>query len=295
MTTPRFPFVAIDIDASRADELGYVLVSMGATGVELRDDTTMVKGPGGGLIRLVASFDEREVAEEVLASLQADEPELQGEVGEVVGDEWRDAYKEHFRSFALTEKLLVVPPWEEPAPAPGQLVLRLDPGRAFGTGLHDTTSLVAEQLDQRRAVYAGAPILDVGTGSGILALSALLLGASEAIAIDNDPEVIDVVRSNAALTGLGGRLQVDTTPVENVSGSFPMVVANIRAPVLVAMAPDLAARLAPGGWLVLSGILAREEQEVLDGFLAAGLAHVETVGRGEGPDRWVAIVMRGVA
>lgn len=290
---PRFPFLAVDVPAGRADDLAYELMTLGASGVEIRDDETFVAGPGGGRVRLVASFDSREAAEEAREALAATEPGLEAQLGELVGDAWRDAYKEHFKPFALTDRLTVVPSWEGGYEVrEGELVLRLDPGRAFGTGLHDTTSLVADQLDRQSDALAGATVLDVGTGSGILALAALLLGASRAVAVDNDPEVIDVARDNAARCGLSDRIQIDTTPVEEVAGRYPFVVANIRAGVLLGMAEDLRDRLEPGGRLVLSGVLVSEQDEVREGFEAVGLTHVQTDRRGEGDDGWVAISMR---
>jgi ribosomal protein L11 methyltransferase len=168
----------------------------------------------------------------------------------------------------------------------------MDPGRAFGTGLHSTTRLVAEALEARKATLAGARVLDVGTGSGILALVALLHGAVRAVAIDNDPEVIDVARENAKRNGLAHALEVSATPLEQIEGEYPVVVANIRATTLVEMTHALRARLSSTGVLVLSGILASERDEVeqrfsADGFVVDGVSH-----RGEGDDAWVAIAVR---
>lgn len=288
---PRFPFLAIEAPAARADELAYELMMAGAAGVDIQDDTTFVKGPGGGRVRLVASFASVEEAARVSEELAGD-AELSMQVDELVGDEWRDAYKEHFKPFALTESLVVVPPWEDYAAKEGERLLKLDPGRAFGTGLHDTTSLVAAELERRRASLEGATVLDVGTGSGILALAALMLGASEAVAVDNDPDVIEVAVQNAARCGLAERIRIDTTPIEEVSGRYPVVVANIRAGVLLTMADALVARVASGGLLVLSGVLVSEEATVREGFEAAGMAHDRTERRGDGDEGWVALVMR---
>jgi len=259
-------------------------MELGATGVEVRDRTTMQKGPGDGRVRVVGWFSTRIEAERA-------QRELDGVVEELVGDAWRDAYKEHFKPFALTDELWVCPPWEL---IEGALVL--DPGRAFGTGLHATTSLVSAQLDRRREAYHDAAVLDVGTGSGILALAALRFGASRAVATDNDPEVLEVVAENAARNGLDDRLEVSTTDVREVPGAYSFVVANIRAPVLIAMAEALRERTS--GWLVLSGVLASEEAEVRAAFVATGLDHVETTRRDEPgphegkPDAWTAIVLR---
>ena len=165
----------------------------------------------------------------------------------------------------------------------------LEPGRAFGTGLHETTSLVAEALAERP--LEGVSILDVGCGSGILALVALTLGAARARAIDLDPDAVAVTRENADRNGMSGRIEVDETPVEDLSGSYPVVVANIESKTLVNLASALIERLSPGGLLVLSGILAPEvaASQLEDVRRAFGALTEERV-RGKG--EWIAVSMR---
>jgi ribosomal protein L11 methyltransferase len=290
---PRFPYLQIDAASARAEELAAAMFEVGATGVETRDDTTTPRGPGGDMVRLVASFDSRADAETAASEFAAAFADVACEVGELVGDAWRDAYKQFFAPFALTDTLVVVPPWvEDHRPAPSQRVLWMDPGRAFGTGLHATTRLVAEALEKHKGALAGRRVLDVGTGSGILALVALLLGASDAEAIDNDPEVIDVARENAERNGLSDRLHVSTMPLERIREAFPIVVANIRAGTLIEMRAALHDRIEPSGMLVLSGILASERDEVAQAFARAAFTIEETTARGEGEDSWVAITVR---
>jgi len=296
----RYPFLAVTAPASRDDEIGALLFELGASGVEVRDDTTLGKGPGGDRVLLVASFGSAAAAATAQQHLAAAEPSLAAELGETVGDAWRDKYKEFFVPFALTPHITVAPPWVDEAevnaahPSPSSHVLWMDPGRAFGTGLHATTALVAEQLDERQAELAGAAVLDVGTGSGVLSLCALLLGASRARATDNDPDVIDVARDNAQRNGMAQRLEVDTAPLQRIDEVFPVVLANIRASVLMALADELIAHLQPGGLLLLSGVLASEHDEVVAAFVAAepALSHEQTSRRGDGGDAWTAIVLR---
>lgn len=292
VTIPRFPYVQVDAAPDLADALASLLFDLGATGVETRDDTTTPRGPGGGIVRLVSSFDEHTVADEAAAELREQFPTLRCEVNEIVGDAWRDAYKQFFAPFALTEQIVVVPPWVEGHRVDAhQRILWMDQGRAFGTGLHSTTRLVAEQLQKRAAKLVGARVFDVGTGSGILALVALLLGASSAVAVDNDPEVLEVALENAGRNGLTEKLQVSATPLAEVAGTYPVVVANIRATTLVEMTTDLRARLTADGILILSGILAGERAEVEAAFEADGFVVNEVTHRGEGEDAWVAIVV----
>lgn len=293
MTIPRFPYVQVDTTPELADALASSLFDLGATGVETRDDTTTPRGPGGGVVRLVSSFDHAEAAESAVAELREAFPTLRSEVGEIVGDAWRDAYKQFFAPFALTNGIVVVPPWVEGHRVePDQRVLWMDPGRAFGTGLHSTTRLVAEALQKRAGLLAGARVFDVGTGSGVLALVALLLGAASAVAVDNDPDVLEVAIENAGRNGLAGNIEVSATPLADVTGTFPIVFANIRATTLVDMTRDLHNRLTPDGVLILSGILAGERAEVEAAFVADGFVVEEVTHRGEGEDAWVAIAVR---
>jgi ribosomal protein L11 methyltransferase len=294
---PRYPFVAVDVPADQADEVSAAMFELGAAGVEERDDQTLARGAGGGRVTLVASFGERAEADAAMEALRELDPALAPRLEEVVGDAWRDAWKAHFAPFALTPRITVAPPWADHAPRrEDEQVLWLEPGRAFGTGLHATTSLVAELLDARAADLAGRPLLDVGTGSGILALAALLLGASRAVAIDNDPDVIEVARENAARNGLSDRIEVREGTVAGIAQPFPWVLANIEARVLRPLAPDLARMVAPGGWLILSGLLESEHDEVVALYtsLPRGLRHLETRRRVEaGGTGWVAVVFGG--
>jgi len=184
---------------------------------------------------------------------------------------------------------VVRPPWREYAAAPGEQVVVLEPGRAFGTGLHETTSLVAEVLAE--TPLAGFTVLDVGCGSGVLTLIALALGAARARAIDVDPDAVAVTRENADRNGVGDRMETDEAPVEALAASYPVVLANIEAKTLVELAAGLVARVAPGGLLVLSGILSAEVspsqlQDVRRAF--ATLKEEGVRAKGE----WIAVSLR---
>jgi ribosomal protein L11 methyltransferase len=247
-TEPRYPFVHVDVGPDEVDETSALLFELGAEGVEERDDTTLAKSAAGaGKVTLVAAFATRGEADEAIAQLEA---ALNPRYEEVVGDAWRDAWKEHYKPYAIAEGLVVRPPWEPYEAKPGERVLELEPGRAFGTGLHETTRLVARAIKAHQDEVKGHLVLDVGCGSGILALIAIALGADRAIAIDNDPEAIDVTRENAARNALTDRVDASTTDVAALEVTAPLVVANIEARVLVPMAKDLSSRVAPGGLLL---------------------------------------------
>jgi ribosomal protein L11 methyltransferase len=280
---PRYPYVLVDVEGAdesdASDEASAELFELGALGVEERDQTTLVKG-APGKVTLVASFASHDEARAAIAALRA---EWSPRLVEVVGDAWRDEWKKHFHPFEVCEGVVIQPPWEAYEKKGDEVVLELEPGRAFGTGLHETTSLCAEALRSMR--LAGLAVLDVGCGSGILSLVALSLGAARARAIDVDPEAADVARENAARNAMTDRVEADTTDVAELAGTWPVVLANIEARVLVPMAGALAERVNPGGKLVLSGILASQKDDVARAY--ASLRLVEVRAKGE----WVALVL----
>ncbi|MCC6644358.1 MAG: 50S ribosomal protein L11 methyltransferase [Polyangiaceae bacterium] len=283
MPEPRYPFVHVDVPEELADALSLALFDLGAEGVEVRDAGTLARSAQAGEVTLVAAFSSREGAERAVAAL---DEELRPRIEELVGDAWRDAWKEHYKPFSLTPRVTVRPPWERCEPTrDDEIVLELEPGRAFGTGLHATTSLVARALDHGSSRLAGARVLDVGTGSGILSLVALSLGAAAAVAVDDDEDVLGVVRENAARNGLEGRLEASATPVGALTERFPVVVANIEARVLIPLAAEISARVAAGGLLLLSGILDGQEADVAAAY--APMRELERTREGE----WVCLAL----
>ncbi|QEM67118.1 50S ribosomal protein L11 methyltransferase [Geobacter sp. FeAm09] len=212
-------------------------------------------------------------------------------VATVKSEDWSTSWKANFKPLRVGRRLLIVPSWEVVEAGPDDIVLSLDPGMAFGTGGHETTRLCLEQLE---AVLLGRPagsppsVLDLGTGSGILAMAAARLGAGRVCAVDIDPDAVEVARENLAINGLAERIECSATPLEALAGPFDVILANILAEELVRLAPQLTERLAAGGVLILSGILAEKEPLVRSGFAAQPLAYRETARQGE----WVAMLYR---
>jgi ribosomal protein L11 methyltransferase len=279
---PRYYFVAIDVghDPSDVEIASAKMFELGAQGVEERDDETLVKG-AANRITLVASYENEKAAKRAKLALAKAAVGKDARIEEIVGDAWRDAWKEHFRPFRLCQGVWVRPPWEEHTARRGEVVLVLEPGRAFGTGLHETTRLVAEAIAML-SKHNRPTVLDVGTGSGILTLVALVLGAKEVTAIDVDADAIEVAKQNAARNGMSDRTNFSTTNIARVRGEFGLVLANIEADVLIAMKDALRKRVAPGGRLVLSGILASRENDVRAAF-------GKTIGRAS-LGEWVALI-----
>lgn len=275
---PRYPVVIVETTPEEADAWIGRLTLLGAEGIEERDATTLT--PGGALgVTLVAGFPSRELAEQAARELGSF-----ARVEEIVGDAWRDAWKEHWRATRLGTRIVVVPSWLEYHPAPEEMVLRLDPGRAFGTGQHPSTLLAAAGLERCMDEGFRDTVIDVGCGSGILSFAALMLGASRAIACDTDPDAIAAARENAISLGFEQRIDFRVGSVDVVPETSRLVVANIEASVLVPLARVLSERVAPGGTLILSGILCEQKETVVQAYEQAGLELVRCEVHGE----WIA-------
>ena len=201
--------------------------------------------------------------------------------------DWADAWKAHFPVLRVGRRLVVRPTWRRHRPEPDDVVLALDPGMAFGTGLHPTTRLCmagVEAIADGGRLH-GARVLDVGCGSGILAIAAVKLGATDALGVDTDPIAVKATRANARRNRLGRRIRAREGSLPSGEPPFDVVLANLIAGVLVPLAPDLAMELVPGGSLLASGIFIDRERDVSAAFEAAGLAIRARTAEGD----WVAL------
>jgi ribosomal protein L11 methyltransferase len=172
---------------------------------------------------------------------------------------------------------VIKPTWEEYQKLPGDLVIEIDPGMAFGTGAHPTTRMCLESMERICFNESGGKlpdaVLDVGTGSGVLSIAAALMGATQITAVDIDPEAVRVTQENLELNGVENVVTASTTSLGDLKGEYGVVVANILAEELVRLSAQLTSKVAQGGWLILSGILTEKVEFVCAGF--PGLALVE--------------------
>ena len=176
-------------------------------------------------------------------------------------DDWQDNWKSYFHPFAIIPGLIIKPTWEEYKPAEEEKIIEMDPGMAFGTGHHATTSLCMELLRDGMENAANESVLDVGSGTGVLAMAAALWGADSVMGIDNDPVAVEVAVKNVQLNGLGERVKMEVTPLEDLSGTYSVVVANIIHDVLISMVEDFARLTEKNGTLILSGLLKGQQVE----------------------------------
>ncbi len=202
--------------------------------------------------------------------------ELAPATGSIPDEDWKFSYRKHFKVEVISPRLVVRPPWESVAPAPGQKVLTLDPGIAFGTGQHPTTRACLDAIDALAAEDAGRTFLDVGCGSGILAIAAALEGFREVRGFDNDPDAVRNANENAAANGLGALFFEGDLSAPDVTAPADVVAANVLAPVLVRFAREVGAFVNPGGRLILSGILDEQYGEVRDAYAALGFAEISS-------------------
>ena len=222
-----------------------------------------------------------------LASQHSDYGTLQLETQSVNDRAWTDVWKKYFKPFYAGKHLVVKPTWESFDPEPGDLMIEIDPGMAFGSGTHETTGMCLSLLEE--VIIGGENIIDVGTGSGILAIGAALLGAGHVLAIDIDPDAVKVAEENVQNNHVENIVTVQQgNLLEQVSVSCDICVANIISDVIIAFASPLMSHIRPGGLFVCSGIVNVRSDEVAEALRDAGYEILRKVNRGE----WTAFLSR---
>lgn len=292
-TGPQWLKITLFCPALLLEPASDLLGVLSGTGVEQSPETRE-----GALLSGFFPLPVDAVAEELLARVRRELGELFAlyncptpdlTTALLADEDWATSWQQYFKPFEIVPDLVIKPSWEPFQPAPGQHVIELDPGIAFGTGQHASTqmalALVREHLKETPAGQA----LDVGTGTGILAMAAALFGAETVIAIDNDPEAVTVAKENVADNALTHQITVSGTPVDQIPGAYALVCANIVHDVLVDMAPELARLTAPGGSLVLAGILSGEQEaNILAVYGKLGLQACSCLHQ----DEWASLRMR---
>jgi ribosomal protein L11 methyltransferase len=205
----------------------------------------------------------------------------------VLEQDWVEAWKKRLKVLRIGERLVIRPSWLDYDAAAGDVVIQLDPGMAFGTGLHPTTQLCLCALEE--LVRPGMKVLDLGTGSGILAMAAAKLGAKRVLALDSDQQAVSVARANVNDNGVDGLVSVRRGSLSDVSGRHDLVVVNILARVIVEMVEEgLSERLRPDGVLITAGIIVDKSAEVIRAFERSNLELVDQRQRGD----WISLLAK---
>ena len=246
---------------------------------------------GAGAVEEVALDDGRAGVRSVLASDEALSLERLGPVPGSwaiewvdVADEPADTWRRFVAPIDVGERIVVRPAWL-PGLSDGRIEIAIEPGGSFGLGDHPTTRLTAAAVD--RLVTPGCTVLDVGCGSGVLAIIAARLGASRAIGIDLAEAAVEATRDNARRNGVAELVSASATPIAEVTGAYDLVLANVLAPTIIAMADDLRRVVAPGGSLVVSGVLAESHEHVLTALTPLVPVRTDAIGA------WAAVELRG--
>lgn len=250
------------------------LYTLGINGVEIVDneDESIVK----------AYVAENESGSEMIKSIRESIEQLKGldsehafgslkiELSKTSEKDWADNWKRYYKPVRIGKHIVIVPEWEDYTAAEGDVIVKIDPGSAFGSGTHETTRLCLEFVEE--FVSEKTRVLDIGTGSGILAVSALKLGAASALGIDIDELATDVALENAKLNGVDDKFKARCGNLaDDVEGSYDLITANIVADAIIQLSPDVPAHLADGGVFIASGIIDSREGEVCAALSSCGL------------------------
>ncbi|MCU0597009.1 MAG: 50S ribosomal protein L11 methyltransferase [Desulfobacterota bacterium] len=202
-------------------------------------------------------------------------------------EDWSLAWRKHFRLERITDRLTIVPAWEPVPQASGGIVMRMDPGPAFGTGAHPTTRMCLERMEALQPPRDWT-MLDVGTGSGILAIYAAKLGAGRILAVDTDPEALRWARRNIELNLCSESIDLSSKPVAELKGAFPVLVANLTREVILELLPDFRRLLERRGTMILSGLLQQQIPEVRERVVPLGFEEIRVLTQAE----WACLTAR---
>lgn len=289
----------IDVPMTASDALQGLLLELGSVGMQVEDDETRFipdePFEPTGMAHIKATFDAAPGLEaRVAAALSAIAPHVKGAEAlelswdDLYPEDWMAKFKSAWKPQHIGDRLWIVPSWllDTFEPPAGAIVLKLDPGMAFGTGTHETTRLCMRAVESAIGARLPTRMLDVGTGTGILSIAAAKLGVPSIWANDIDPLAVDATRENAADNGVADVIEVHDSTVTSPDAGFDFVVANILPHILIAIVDEVAPKVAPGGRLLLSGILEERVAEVRAVYEPYGLVFEKL--EQEGP--WTALL-----
>ncbi len=279
--TGTYQSLTVDLPETESEAAQDLLHEAGAMGLEVRDRELPlmpgVRAPSVGEAILVAYFEDAETAEAARAELAEAFPSARMRLEEEQQQDWSNAWKAHIKSVQVG-RLWVGPPWDVQNAPSDKVRLVIEPKMAFGTGDHPTTSLCLGAVDAYMATHPGADVLDVGTGTGVLAIAAKRLGAGRVVGTDNDPVSVELSRENAEVNGTP-EVELSGKELTAVEGTFDLVVANILANTLIELAPLIVAKVKDR--LLLAGVLSHQKEDVQAAYVNLGLVAEPGAQQGE--------------
>jgi ribosomal protein L11 methyltransferase len=282
--------ITVEVPAELSEMTALFLATLSGSGIETAE-------AGESSERIIAYLAEDEELQSKQQAMERFLKELKGlpagtrlkvNQEQLLEEDWNRSWKEHFKAARLTSRLAIKPSWETYVPQEQESVIELDPGMAFGTGLHASTRLALELIEKCYPPAGQGPqqALDVGTGTGILAMACALLGTGKVTALDNDPEAVEIASENVRRNRLQDIIAVSGTDLHDLEGSFDLVVANIIHDTLIELAPILRRLLSGRGFLILAGILGGEqEKSILTAYQSLGLTPLDI----RHQEEWVAL------
>ncbi len=281
--------IIIEISPDLADIAASFLTSLTGIGVEQSIDKPGFPLSSSTIIGYLENDErDRESLQKITAYVAHLSPAGTVLFEKIIEEDWSRNWKKDYKSTKISDRITIKPTWETYEPSRDEIVIEIDPGLAFGTGLHESTRLALRLIEKAFAVNTPLSMLDVGTGTGILGMAAALFGADPVTGIDNDPDAVVCARDNVAQNGLSEQMLVQGTALNDINGPFDLVVANITADVLTHLAPRLVNLLGEKGQLVLAGILAGEQADSVEKtFTSLGLYTTDSSSEGE----WQALKM----
>ncbi len=279
--------LAVEVPSDLCDIVSEFLISALGRGI-LIEDIPHSGTEGREIERIRAYLDSTELDSGILTEIEAfimELPDLESGFPDVkistniIEEDWHEGWKAYFKPTRVGKFIVIKPSWENYVPNPRDIVVEIDPGRAFGTGTHPSTSLVIKAMErlweeqgwlQKEGV--GKPrVLDVGTGTGILGITAAKLGASSVLCLDVDTDAVEIARENTYKNHVHHMVSVSLTPLWQIQEEYDVVLANIDRETLLLLSEDLVEKLASPGWLILSGILVEHGESVRRAFTGLGL------------------------
>jgi ribosomal protein L11 methyltransferase len=286
MPTKEWKMLIVEGYKGFEERTTVLLMEEGSPGVEIEEYD--------GLVRIKGYFPVDTMTSERLLTLKRALPRIEGFKATITcrtlrERDWGKSWKKFFKPVRIGKHIIVKPAWKKVADKENKnIIIEIDPGRAFGTGTHVTTQMALVALEEFISPPENVELLDVGCGTGILSVAALKLGAQRALAIDTDPTAIKEAEKTIRINGIDNGIDVRCGGIEKLGGTFSIVVANITAEVLTQLAGQLASRLKKDGYLVLSGILEEQASAVHDAFASLGFKKCKAYQK----EGWMALVLR---